>query len=146
MGDIHQPLHTGSLYSSRVFANGDAGGNGIATEDGNLHARWDRALSGGGVATNLPLILQQLPGSSRSELLSKESDWSQWMNESRRILQSDVYSESMIEEISAADSARRAVNPVPLADAYVQQMQNIARQRIALAGFRLAIWFENELD
>ena len=45
VGDIHQPLHTGSLFSARSFDSGDAGGNGIDTSEGNLHAVWDRALA-----------------------------------------------------------------------------------------------------
>ena len=45
MGDIHQPLHTGSLFSQTVLEVGDAGGNRISTNPHrNLHAAWDGAL------------------------------------------------------------------------------------------------------
>lgn len=146
VGDIHQPLHTGSLYSARVFADGDRGGNAIRTDYGNLHARWDRALADGGVSTNLPLILQQLAGFSQPGIQGIESDWSQWLRESRQLLQASVYSEALIEEVSAAERERRRVNPMALTDDYINQMQNIARLRIGQAGLRLAIWFDTELE
>ena len=146
MGDIHQPLHTGSLYSSGVFADGDRGGNGIPTDDGSLHIRWDRALADRGIAANLTLVLQQLTEISQPRTQTIESDWSHWMSESRQLLLSNVYSEQMIEEIMAADRERRTINTFTLSRDYVNQMQNISRQRIGLAGLRLASWFENELN
>ena len=37
------------------------------------------------------------------------------------------------------------ISPAKTDDAYVALMQNISRQRLGLAGLRLAIFFENEL-
>ena len=146
MGDIHQPLHTGSLFSSRLFADGDRGGNGIPIAGGdNLHSRWDGALRDEGVAASLPLIMEQLAGFGRLRIMSVESDWSAWMAESRQLLQTVVYSEDMKADIAAADQARRQLDAADLSADYVAQMKRYARQRIGLAGLRLAIWFENEL-
>src|SRR5206468_2522083 len=42
VGDIHQPLHSAALFSTRLFREGDRGGNSIKTkQSGNLHALWD---------------------------------------------------------------------------------------------------------
>src|SRR5262245_6952733 len=42
VGDIHQPLHGAALVSTRLFRDGDRGGNSIKTlQSGNLHAAWD---------------------------------------------------------------------------------------------------------
>ena len=145
MADIHQPLHAGSLYSEKLFPQGDRGGNGIATDDGNLHARWDRALTGEGLAFHLQAFLQT-PSVNRSSTISPEkSDWSLWLNESREILHRQVYSRAIRREITAAQIQDRRMNSIPLDSAYVQQMQSSATRRIQLAGLRLANWFTNEM-
>lgn len=145
MGDIHQPLHAGSLFSAEVFKRGDRGGNGVRTDAGNLHARWDRALGAAGLVETLPIILQQLSAPAPPKIQGVESDWSQWLAESRQILLRDVYTNVIKQEITAADRARRRLRPLTLSADYVSRMQEIARQRIGQAGLRLAIWFENEL-
>jgi plasmid stability protein len=145
IADIHQPLHTGSLFSAGVFKRGDRGGNGIATDAGNLHSRWDRSLSAAGLVETLPLVLQELAAIAPTEIQTMASDWSQWMAESREILLTNVYTEVMRTEIAAADRSGRRLPTSPLASAYVTQMQDISRQRIGLAGLRLAIWIENNL-
>jgi len=47
VGDIHQPLHATSRYTSK-YPHGDAGGNGfkLTSKDGvtNLHSLWDSVL------------------------------------------------------------------------------------------------------
>ena len=67
------------------------------------------------------------------------------MNESRQLLRSIVYTDAMRAEIAAADRERRQLRAMDLDADYVEQMQRYSRQRIGLAGLRLAIWFENEL-
>jgi hypothetical protein len=45
VGDIHQPLHSTSLYSGNTFPEGDRGGNEIPLVGGEiLHSRWDGLL------------------------------------------------------------------------------------------------------
>ncbi|MCH7814959.1 MAG: S1/P1 nuclease [Proteobacteria bacterium] len=145
-GDIHQPLHTGSLFSAGVFADGDRGGNGIATDDDNLHLRWDRALGEEPIADTLVTILQQQSSLGKPRIQGVESDWSQWLSESRQLLLSSVYTDAMKSQIAVADQSGRNMQVSVLRPAYVLQMKRIARQQLGLAGLRLAIWFENELD
>lgn len=151
MGDIHQPMHTGSLYSAHSFAGGDLGGNRIAVsiagENLNLHAAWDGALRQHGIADSLPVIMQQITGFSPPRIEGMTSDWSAWMSESRQLLSSTVYTQAMLAAVQEADAGRldELDQPIPLSDDYVSRMQQIARQRLGLAGLRLAIWFENTL-
>ena len=145
VGDIHQPLHTGSLFTATLFASGDRGGNAVPVADSNLHALWDRALRDEGVAASLPAILQQVAGFRPPRIAGVESDWTAWMAESRQSLQSAVYSPAIREAILAAERADRPLEPVMLDADYLERMQQIARLRLGLAGLRLAIWFENEL-
>jgi len=161
IGDIHQPMHTGSLYSANTFEDGDLGGNRIpvtiesslmpdssqSIRTLNLHAAWDGALRDIGIAESVPAIVQQITGFTQPSIANVESDWTAWMNESRQLLQNQVYSQQILNAALAADSRRSGeiTTPVHLDSDYVQRMQAIARQRLGLAGLRLAIWFENEL-
>jgi hypothetical protein len=146
MGDIHQPLHTGSLYSANTFERGDLGGNRIPTGAMNLHARWDRALEADGVAGNLPLAIAQVSGFNKPKIAGVESDWTQWINESRQHLQSSVYTKEMLEAAAQADAnGDDEMVSTELPDGYIDDMKRISVQRIGLAGLRLAIWFENTL-
>jgi len=48
-GDLHQPLHTTALFSTKYFPKGDKGGNSIAIKGqgqiSNLHWYWDSRLN-----------------------------------------------------------------------------------------------------
>lgn len=145
VGDIHQPLHVGSLYSAKRFSNGDRGGNGIDTDDKNLHARWDRALSNNGIKSNLEIILKL--HSERLERMTEQDDgdWSLWMMESRTLLLKSVYTNEMKSTIVLTDGSTNQLRKFTLDDNYVETMEDQARLRLALAGRRLAIWFENNL-
>ncbi len=146
MGDIHQPLHTGSLFTPLLFADGDRGGNGIQTETrSNLHADWDRASSHGGFNENLPLVLNSIAGYADSSIAGLSSDSTVWMAESREILKLVVYSDSIKSAIRDAEKNNNELATQQLSPEYLVGMQGIARQRLGLAGLRLAIFFENEL-
>lgn len=146
MGDIHQPMHTGAMFSAEIFARGDLGGNRMPVGERNLHSVWDRALREFGVADSLPEVLAGVSGFSTPRLAGVESDWTAWMAESRQLLQAVVYTDAMKAAVRQADA--RGADDLPaqqLDAAYRQQMQRLAKQRLGLAGLRLAIWFENEL-
>lgn len=145
VGDIHQPLHVGSLYSSNRFASGDRGGNGIETDNGNLHARWDRALRSEGVNPALETILTQFADTLREMEDQDDGDWSLWMHESRALLLNTVYTEEMKSQILRSDDSSTALAEFMLDDDYVETMEFHARMRLALAGRRLALWFDENL-
>lgn len=145
MGDIHQPLHAGALFSPELFARGDRGGNAVTIDDSNLHSRWDGALTDGGLEAELAEIMQLLTGFSRPQIEGVDSDWDQWLNESRMTLLNLVYSPTIRAAIRSAEASGRELETLSLDDAYVSSMQQVARQRLGLAGLRLAIYFSNEL-
>lgn len=145
VADIHQPLHVGSLYSANRFSRGDRGGNGVETDDRNLHARWDRALSSIGVNSNLEAALEQHATTLERMDEQDAADWSLWMKESRALLLNTVYTEEMKSTIARTDSATARLREFTLSDDYVETMKTHARLRLALAGRRLAIWFEANL-
>jgi len=145
IGDIHQPLHVGSLYTRNRFTNGDRGGNGIATQQGNLHARWDRALSATSVSSNLDTLLEQHGATLQRMDQQNDLDWSEWMNESRALLLNTVYNEAMKSAIARSDRTNDPLPTFTLNQDYVATMEFHARTRLALAGRRLALWFEENL-
>lgn len=145
VADIHQPLHVGSLYSAKRFLSGDRGGNGIDTDDRNLHARWDRALRSEGVNANLEAALAEHSTTLERMEGQDDGDWSLWMKESRALLLNTVYTEEMKATIARTDSSNQRLPTFNLTDDYVAAMQYHSRLRLALAGRRLAIWFEDKL-
>lgn len=155
IGDIHQPLHTGSLYSAHTFEDGDQGGNRIpvavagGAEDSelNLHSTWDRALREAGVNNSLPPIMQLISGFSTPRIMGVSSDWTAWMSESRQLLQSQTYNELIKSAVLDADDRRleQLQQAIMLDSSYLNRMHQTARLRLGLAGLRTAIWIENNL-
>lgn len=137
LGDLHQPLHTGSLFSSSLFDDGDRGGNGIRIGRSNLHAVWDRALREAGVEAELPGLIDRA-----RELPSVEdsADWTAWLQESRELLHRDVYDGSLLGAIRRAERQEENLPPQTLSDDYRRRMQALARERLAVAGLRIAAW------
>jgi len=163
VGDIHQPLHAATHYfrSGGALRN-DAGGNKEEVANGpedesrfNLHAFWDSAwrasfdeASGRVVlderykergahdpALVQPLaaeLAQQPPASS----IDLEPHFDQWAQESNRVAQDFVY-----RELTATESRKSC----RLSSAYVTKAQALARQRLVLAAWRLAVLLNETL-
>jgi len=146
MSDLHQPLHSGSLYSRNLFDFGDRGGNGITTDSRSLHQRWDSALAGETISRNVELILEEISQLNLPVIQGQSSDWTIWLQESRELLLEWVYTDAMKTEIRRAEKENASFEAVPLSASYVNAMTQTSRQRIGLAGYRIAIWAENELN
>ena len=129
VGDIHQPLHTVSLYSKR-HPYGDRGGNDYVVFSpigNNLHTYWDK---GGGYLTKPPMksseaihrkalaIHAKYPCPSDIEINPKV-----WAKEAHRIAIGTVYN---IPEYSRPSKA------------YKKEAKAISEKQIAMAGCRLA--------
>ncbi len=168
VGDVHQPLHAASRVTDRRDEReGDRGGNGFVLDEWNrnLHAFWDGALDGRFRADYRRRALATLtsdsnrpPPSERfwrtfGELRDREyeahkdrvaaeararhpldetmradlksGDFEAWARESNRIVRNSLY---------PADLTRGEAPP----SAYADLAYDIALQRAALAGYRLA--------
>ncbi len=142
IADIHQPLHTGSLFSALTFPTGDGGGNGVQANGRTLHLVWDRALTGLDYDETLQRVLIEIDQSSSDQLALELSDWTSWMQESRVILKSNaVYNRQIREAISVAEQERSNLVVVQLGEPYLAEMKRISLNRLADAGKRLAGWF-----
>ncbi len=149
-GDIHQPLHNVSLYNNQ-FPEGDRGGNELLVrvngEAINLHALWDAIL---GVQTGdetLNLLAEnicQTPSCQRRTLadsLAADRTPQSWSEEGVR-LAADVYLNGRLKGLTAPSRGALAhLDPmtVPaLPESYCDVARQVARQRAALAGYRVA--------
>ena len=135
VGDVHQPLHCAARFS-QSSPHGDEGGNLVtvcAPQCGRLHAFWDGLLG----ITSDPNVASQvgqgLPPANAA--LATNLNVSDWIEDGRRQARSDVY------RLPVGPGA----GPFNLTPQYRNAARQIARQRVALAGARLARILNNEL-
>lgn len=132
VGDIHQPLHTVSNFSS-VFPNGDQGGNlyfiRYNNEKMNLHRLWDSGFSlfdQAAIPENAEMladaIIKHYP---RSYFGSKTNDLdvNHWLQEGMLNAKSYVYT--------------TPIDHTP-SDDYLAVGEKTVESQVALAGYRLA--------
>ncbi len=144
LGDIHQPLHASSLFDNEKFKNGDMGGNLflIKFKDGieNLHKLFDSGIGYYSKSLNRPLNKedQDYLESTAKEIMSeylpeslpelKNTDFADWVEESRDISQDFIYKGITYEGTPSQE--------------YVETAYKIVRRRIAIGGYRLANVFK----
>lgn len=149
VGDLHQPLH-GTSRSAATTPNGDAGGNyvwvqlrGYDRDSINLHALWDgwvgrpsRTLPIDEVARGLAAALAPSEGDLRiPDGAALAATVLAWANESATLARYVAYDLP----------PRQGATPALLPDDYLRRGEQIARQRLALAGYRLAALLESRL-
>jgi hypothetical protein len=138
LGDVHQPLHATTRFL-RAQPKGDAGGNFVfvmsntlPTNPGQaipLHAYWDNLAgtdtSDAAVNQFAAGVMAEYPAPSDFNL-----NPNRWLKESFKLDRSDVYSFGL--------ATGTKDQPLHLSPEYDARAKTIARQRIALAGYRLA--------
>ena len=135
VGDVHQPLHCTARFS-HSSPHGDEGGNLVTVcspQCGRLHAFWDGLLG----ATADPGIAMQvgrtLPHANAR--VAANLNVSDWVEDGRRLARSDIY------RMPVGPGA----GPFNLTPQYRSAARQLARQRVALAGARLARILNAEL-
>ena len=147
VGDVHQPLHTVSLFTSD-FPKGDFWGTQFfvrskaRTETLSLHAYWDvlvhRSDKVQEVKDKATQLRDKYPTRSLEEL--KETAFRKWADESFELAKKVGYRQGKLK------GSRDEHNGVPLPADYFESAEPVARRRMALAGYRLAHllheWFQ----
>ncbi|HVF55049.1 MAG TPA: S1/P1 nuclease [Pyrinomonadaceae bacterium] len=142
VGDVHQPLHAATRYTAKN-PDGDAGGNSFTIQMPpearirNLHAYWDsaagmfgfdspkRPLDAAGQArirTFAEDIMKAFPAEASGAW--KDVEPLHWVEESNTLAREFAYV-----KIKDGEAPSKA---------YTDEAQRISRQRLALAGYRLA--------
>lgn len=138
IGDLHQPLHCGSLVDA-TYPQGDKGGNDFYVKPGSsgisLHAFWDGLL---GTSTkpqsrlNYAIEIQkEYPRKALPEL-AKSTTPKDWSLESRQLAIKKGYLKGKLKGGTTADAAPA------LPEGYTKSAKAVAERRAALAGYRLA--------
>jgi hypothetical protein len=135
VGDVHQPLHATSRFTRDgppALKGGDAGGNKVLIVCGSgcrapeLHAFWDGVLGTSNKPQDAITAASQLPAPSAA--LASIGDEKVWINESFGAAKTHAY----------ASPIGPGLGPFTLTAAYKSDALRIAKERVALAGTRLA--------
>ena len=134
VGDIHQPLHA-TTRVSKINPEGDAGGNLVKLDCAKceLHFYWDDLLGTGNDLKTVIQAARKLPKAKPA--LAAKSDEKDWIAEGFQQAQQTVYAPP----IGPGDG------PFTLTSEYKKNAEMLARQRVALAGARLANLLNTEL-
>lgn len=137
VGDIHQPMHCISLYNDK-FLSGDAGGTRYrinTPEANNLHKLWDK-----GVGLFVKHCKRCYFSVDEVKLLAEviELRYPRAIFEKKiAIKQPNVWAEEGYQ--LAKDYAYKVSEDGTISDKYREKGQAIVKERIALAGYRLAM-------
>jgi hypothetical protein len=136
VGDIHQPLHASTRVSSSD-PEGDHGGNLVKLCSApcklELHAFWDDLLGTSSKAGSAAVVGRNLPAADAT--LAAKTDAADWAAESFAAAKQTVYSAP----VASGDG------PFTVTPAYKAAAKKVARERVALAGVRLANLLNDEL-
>jgi hypothetical protein len=137
VGDIHQPLHAATRVTAQN-PKGDAGGNGfkLAGVPDNLHWYWDSAAGAFNFwSPQRPLDerdrrrLDEFARAITTEFPAEKNTAAQDLNPDVWARESHMLAASVVYDLPE--------NTVP-SDAYNTKARAVTRQRLALAGYRLA--------
>lgn len=138
VGDVHQPLHAITRVSSQD-GRGDDGGNKVivcTSADAcssRLHTFWDGLPGSGDSLGGAIEYAKSL--ASPDPIAAVKLDTATWISESWQLAQSDVY----VSPVLSGDG------PFTITSSYSNHAKNMAKQRVALAGVRLANVLNMEL-
>jgi hypothetical protein len=138
--DIHQPLHTVSRFyrSTNGAVEQDKGGNACyIAEERNLHSLWDSILGVNSVENPVArqaASLQDHYPQPRKVNLKPET----WIREGVAVAQTVVY--------DLNSDCRDKEHPAPLPQGYREKARAVAKQRAALAAYRLAALLNDKFD
>ncbi|NUM56117.1 MAG: S1/P1 nuclease [Candidatus Hydrogenedentes bacterium] len=147
VGDVHQPLHTVSLFTVQ-WPNGDRGGNDFIirakaeNQPIDLHRFWDDLIIGSDRLRSIRnasiLIRKTFPRDHLRELQHRE--FREWSAESFQLAQSHVY------QFGKLPGSVDKNNAPVLTQSYRMNAKALAERRAALAGYRLADVLEQLFD
>jgi hypothetical protein len=152
VGDIHQPLHSTALFSRRLFADGDRGGNLIRTvQRRNLHSLWDGLPGNEAKLREAHQEAAKLMADPEHAKLGEEAadqlDEETWLNESRELAAGFTYSPELLAYLRSVEmEGGTDLKPFEFSDEYLKAGGKICDKRVVQAGFRLAAVLKQIVD
>lgn len=144
VGDLHQPLHTTTLFTAKRFRDGDRGGNKIliAGQGGirNLHALWDGLAGRGNNNRTLKRRAEELEARFTASAFpaSHSTDVEVWVQESVFLSRNRAYETAILNHVNSHEQTRGTLPPLQATEDYIDMAREVVERRIALAGYRLA--------
>ncbi|MDP6443404.1 MAG: S1/P1 nuclease, partial [Pirellulaceae bacterium] len=142
-GDMHQPLHAGSLFTPGRFRESDRGGNLIPVgPEQSLHGLWDGLLGKDKTTQEVSAAAFRLAHDARRQrcvrAASRELDWKKWLAESQRLADENVYNDAIRDTVSQFERKRDDSLPlIKLSDDYLANARRLAKNQVLLGGLRL---------
>ena len=160
IGDLHQPLHCATMYSSKL-PTGDRGGNdlvvssetrtikahaqGVELRLPTLHAFWDELMGTDAEPKSIAKVVDRCGTHSRADfaLRLKAQSYSEWADESYELAVEEAYLQGRIEylplepALTDLKAGRDVVIPA-VPPGYRNKAGLIAEHQIAIASYRLA--------
>ncbi len=144
VGDIHQPLHSTALFSQALFHDGDRGGNRVLTvQRKNLHSLWD-GLPGNeaklrAAHQEAAKLIADADLAKLGESAATELDEETWLNESRDLAISFVYSPDLMGYLrNVEQTGGKELTPFEFDEEYLRAGGKICDKQVTQAGYRLA--------
>lgn len=156
IGDVHQPLHGCTMYTT-AYPKGDQGGNAqsVQTDAGvqNLHAIWDNGLGTANGYVAIDAMARDLTLDPRCDVAklkeyAEHKEAEQWLAESHALAVAYAYLDGKLKTVPSASLRRTMPNaPQPtsqpvevprLPSMYLANVREVSRVRDSLAAARLA--------
>ncbi len=133
VGDIHQPLHTITLYSNR-HPNGDRGGNDIPLQiSDNLHTLIDNQAGRQHKPNDIKREVAKLQSQPHLWDVKKTTDPEQWAKTAHQIAKTTIYTE----EITNAIKTPGQLTKIPINIKQHKAYKKASEQQIVAAGIQL---------
>jgi hypothetical protein len=128
------------MFTPRLFSEGDRGGNSIRVGKYNLHSIWDWALEGKKEISKLAEFSKSfLKDDMTNYDYSGIKDFNAWLKESYSLAKNLAYTEAVRDTaLSAENSGSTEFPTFTMSDEYKLNMEEAARERVILAGYRLS--------
>src|SRR5262245_27345845 len=124
VGDIHQPLHSSSLVSQRLFPEGDRGGNSIKLKQRyNLHSLWDgfpgEAMEYREARNRSIVYVEQEPWRMLGKSATADLNESVWLAESAMVAGLKAYEGEDWDGVGKVGEGGGAVQEIGLSERYL---------------------------
>lgn len=154
VADSHQPCHAGSLYTEKLFPQGDRRANSIPTKQrNNLHALWDSLLGPSHDAGDIRRRSREISADVDLWDAAKQAAEAKrglepltWLAESAEYGKTHVYTGEVLAAVKAAEQDSGKIETVDLSEKYLKAAGDLAKRRAAFAAVRLALILEKDLD
>lgn len=152
VGDLHQPLHTSTMFAREVLPEGDRGGNEIHISGqgkNNLHRVWDaragKNKSLGKLRAQLAEFQQNAARWEAGTHHAAEVNPAKWIDEGNELCSLFVYSDEVLSAIRDARESHEE-SRAALDEDYMREAGEIAADRVVIAGHRLASMLKETLN